>query len=69
MLNSLSVKAKMLLLNSLMVVGILILATILILGMNSLVKIGQSNALSIEAQTTLVNMRIDRKGFFQPSRC
>ncbi len=64
MLNSLSVKAKMLLLNSLMVVGILILATILILGMNSLVKIGQSNALSIEAQTTLVNMRIDQKDFF-----
>ncbi|WP_417549443.1 methyl-accepting chemotaxis protein [Methylophaga sp.] len=40
------------------------MATILILGMNSLVKIGQSNALSIEAQTTLVNMRIDQKDFF-----
>lgn len=64
MLSSLSVKAKMLLLSGLMIVGILILAGILSLGMNSLVKMGESNALSIEAQTTLVNMRIAQKDFF-----
>jgi methyl-accepting chemotaxis protein len=41
MLKSLSVKAKMLLLSSLMVVGIIILAVILSLGMHSLVQISQ----------------------------
>ena len=63
MLKSLSVKAKMLLLSSLMVVGIIILAVILSLGMHSLVQIGQSAALSLQAETTMRNLRIDEKDF------
>jgi len=63
MLKSLSVKAKMLLLSSLMVFGIIILAVILSLGMNSLVQIGQSAALSIQAETTMRNLRINEKDF------
>ncbi|WP_296592302.1 HAMP domain-containing methyl-accepting chemotaxis protein [Methylophaga sp.] len=63
MLKSLSVKAKMLLLSSLMVVGIIILAVILSLGMQSLVQIGQSAALSLQAETTMRNLRIDEKDF------
>lgn len=63
MLKSLSVKAKMLLLSSLMVVGIIILAVILSLGMHSLVQIGQSAALSIQAETTMRNLRINEKDF------
>ena len=63
MLKSLSVKAKMLLLSSLMVVGIIILAVILSFGMHSLVQIGQSAALSLQAETTMRNLRIDEKDF------
>lgn len=63
MLKSLSVKAKMLLLSSLMVVGIIILAVILSLGMHSLVQIGQSAALSLQAETTMRNLRINEKDF------
>ncbi|MAL48763.1 MULTISPECIES: methyl-accepting chemotaxis protein [unclassified Methylophaga] len=65
MLKSLSVKAKMLLLSSLMVVGIIILAVILSLGMHSLVQIGQSAALSLQAETTMRNLRINEKDFLE----
>jgi methyl-accepting chemotaxis protein len=46
-----------------MVVGIIILAVILSLGMHSLVQIGQSAALSLQAETTMRNLRIDEKDF------
>ena len=65
MLKSLSVKAKMLLLSSLMVVGIIILAVILSLGMHSLVQIGQSAALSLQAETAMRNLRINEKDFLE----
>jgi len=65
MLKSLSVKAKMLLLSSLMVVGIIILAVILSIGMHSLVQIGQSAALSLQAETTMRNLRINEKDFLE----
>ncbi|AUZ84841.1 methyl-accepting chemotaxis protein [Methylophaga nitratireducenticrescens] len=63
MFKSLSVKAKMLLLISLMVVGIVILTVMLGLGMHSLVQIGQSATLSLEAETTMRNLRINEKDF------
>lgn len=63
MLKSLTVKAKMLLLSSLMVVGIVILAVMLSSGMHSLVQLGQSAALSIQAETTMRNLRINEKDF------
>ncbi|HAD31863.1 MAG TPA: hypothetical protein DCE77_09810 [Methylophaga sp.] len=65
MLKSLSVKAKMLLLSSLMVVGIIILAVILSLGMHSLVQIGQLAALSLQAETAMRNLRINEKDFLE----
>lgn len=63
MLNSLSVKAKMLLLSSMMVVGIIILAALLGLGMNSLVKIGQASVLSVDTQRSMQSLRRIEKDF------
>lgn len=63
-MKTLSVKAKMLLLSSLMVIGIVVLAVTLILGMHSLVQLGKSSALSIESEMTMRNLRINEKDFF-----
>jgi len=46
-----------------MVVGIVILTVMLGLGMHSLVQIGQSATLSLEAETTMRNLRINEKDF------
>lgn len=63
MLKSLTVKAKMLLLSSLMVAGIILLAVILGFGMHSLVQIGQSAALSVQSEITMRNLRVNEKDF------
>lgn len=63
MLNSLSVKAKMLLLSCMMVAGIIILAALLGFGMNSLVKIGQANVLSVDTQRSMQSLRRIEKDF------
>lgn len=63
MLNSFSVKAKMLLLSCMMVVGIIILAALLGLGMNSLVKIGQASVLSVDTQRSMQSLRRIEKDF------
>lgn len=64
MLKSMSVKTKMLVLSSIMVIGIVVLAAMLSLGMHSLVQIGQSNALTIDAETEFVRLRVHQKDFF-----
>jgi methyl-accepting chemotaxis protein len=63
MLNSFSVKAKMLLLSCMMVVGIIILAALLGLGMDSLVKIGQASVLSVDTQRSMQSLRRIEKDF------
>lgn len=63
-MKTLSVKAKMLLLSSLMVIGIVVLAVTLILGMHSLVQLGKSSALSIVSEMTMRDLRINEKDFF-----
>ncbi|THK41242.1 hypothetical protein E8Q33_09040 [Methylophaga sp. SB9B] len=64
MLKSMSVKTKMLVLSSIMVIGIIVLAAMLSLGMHSLVQIGQSNALTNDTQAEFVRLRVHQKDFF-----
>lgn len=63
MLNSLSIKTKMLLLSILMTAGIVVLTLILGSGIKSLMQLEQARALSIEANSLMKNLRIDEKDF------
>ncbi|WP_245652040.1 methyl-accepting chemotaxis protein [Methylophaga muralis] len=47
-----------------MVIGIIVLAAMLSLGMHSLVQMGQSNALTNDTQAEFVRLRVHQKDFF-----